>query len=275
MNKRRVEINGDVRLTLVNRIRYLIENIYSNIQGSPGHLKKHRFVSGRLKSTPKEASPGRALTESFLDQYLPKLPLPKKINVLEIGCGSGKLSNILIEAGYEGEYTGIDIQDRHQDFQDDAFARTFLNMDIHEYSSEKKYDLVISISALEHIANDNSVLAKLDDLLKDTGIQLHIVPSGAGLLVYLWHGYRQYSLAAIGEKFGTDNTGVYLLGGFAGFITQFIYITLGEIIFRLNIRHRFPRFYGKALDAGLWLDRYLPFFNTMTVVVKTKNTIQV
>jgi len=271
------ELSGDISLSLGDRGRYLWRNFVRNLRTpNPITLTVTRFDTQDIDDRSFEAkpsSPSRALTDAFLQHQLPQLISKKNITVLDIGCGSGRLSDDLAAQGYHGDYTGVDLGDRfRKDVRyPEAFVRHSIQDSAHNLTDEKKYDLIVSVSALEHIHDDEALISRLSSLLNENGLGVHFIPSGWGLPVYLWHGYRQYTLGDIEQKFGRDKTRIYALGGGASFLLHFLFITLGEMIFRLPIRGWFRGFYIQALRACLRLDHVLAFFPIMFVVCHGTN----
>ncbi len=252
------EINGDGHKTVTQRLRYLALNLGRNLKLGKCQAKHLGFTARRLPRTPSTASPGRALTEAFIQSELPKMLPSREIRVLEIGCGSGSLTKLLAELGYSGSYIGVDIQDRFDHTLQPEFQRTFAHVDAHRFEPNGEFDLVISISALEHIPNDNQLIQRLSDFVACNGLQLHFVPGGWALPLYLWHGYRQYTAATLESRFTPALTTLYSMGGATSFILHLLLITIGEILLRLRLRQRLPRFYGRMLDVCLQLDRLVP-----------------
>lgn len=260
------EISGDGGMTVAKRLHYLASNLVRNLGHSAVVLQRRGYCTGRLARTPSTASPGRALTEAFLGRELPRLLPSRDIRVLEIGCGSGSLTRLLSEFGYRGSYVGVDVVDRFDRSASSVFRCEFVCSDAHRFEPEGQFDLIVSVSALEHIPDDCGLLQRLPGFVAPGGLQLHFVPSAWGLPVFLWHGYRQYSQAALGQRFDYRRSTVYALGGAFSFLLHFIFITLGEMLVPLRLRQRLPRLYGWLLDSSLRLDRYLPACATMLVV---------
>ena len=268
-----LEISGDARLTAMQRLRYLALNLARNIGDERPTSRPESFCHVRLPHTPASASPSRALTDAFLDNRLPGMLLPAKVRVLEIGCGSGSLARRLAESGYSGKYVGVDIVDRFDNYVQSGFDRTFILADANNLELDGKFDLVVSVSALEHIPEDRRLLAKLNGFVAPGGLQLHFVPSGWGLLTYLWHGYRQYTLVSIDARFDSQRTSIFAMGGAASFVLHLLFITVGEILLRLRLRQRFPWLYGRMLDACLRFDRLVPVCATMYAVCQTSASV--
>jgi len=260
------EISGDGGMTVVQRLRYLTFNLTRNLWRRSVALSRRSYCMRRLPRTPATASPGRALTEVFLGRELPQLLPTGDIRVLEIGCGSGNLTKLLTEFGYRGSYVGVDVVDRFDRSAKSGFRREFVCSDAHCFEPERQFDLIISVSALEHIPDDRRLIQRLSGFVSPGGLQLHFLPSAWGLPVYLWHGYRQYSQAELGERFDAGQATVYSLGGMASFLLHFTFITFGEMLLPLRLRQRLPQLYGRLLDGSLRLDRWLPACATMVAV---------
>ena len=217
-----------------------------------------------------QASPGRVLGEAFIRYQLPEILAPGEIDVLEIGCGSGRMTRLLAEAGYRGSYTGIDIDNR---FDTSAraghgFKTHFIQRDALTADITHRLDLIVSMSVLEHIPNDARLIERLDGLLKPYGMQLHILPSTWGLFPYLWHGFRQYGAGAIAERFDNRRAVAYKLGGVFSFTTHWLCITVPELLLRKSFRRRLLGLYLRLVYASLRLDRLVPLMPSAYAVVQ-------
>lgn len=267
-----MEINGDAPMPAFRRIRYVVRNMLCNIGGFAGPVSMQRWALPRrvLKDHDIHAtSPARILGEAFILYELPKLTAPRRLRVLDIGCGSGRMSDLLAKAGYGGQYIGVDVQDRFDGarWQGGTFTIDFVLGDAHKLDLEPGFDLIVSNSALEHIPDDRRLIARLQTLLAQHGMQVHLVPSTWALFLYLWHGYRQYGRGAIAARFTGQYTQVYKLGGAACFLVHFIFITVPELLLRISLRKQFPELYAVLLHGALRMDRLLPFLPSGYAVV--------
>ena len=263
------KLSGDVPLTAGQRLRYIAGNAWRNLlawRGVPSIAFVPRAES--LVATQSTASPSRRLTECFLRDVLPVLLPPGEVRVLDIGCGSGFLAQRLAALGYRGHYTGIDIDDRlgREALNELPFSVEFFHGDVHAFAGGP-FDLILSISALEHIPDDAAVLARLRTMLARGGLQLHVVPSGWGLFCYLWHGYRQYAPGAIARRFPAGLARVWRLGGLGSFALHVGRITICEMLLR-HRRNDDPAAYERRLQAALRLDRSLPVLPTAYAIVE-------
>lgn len=269
-----MEINGDQRLGARDRVCYLLQNARRNLSAfaRPGFRKfaQWRPPAGTIDGVAASvASPGRKLAEAFLVFGLPQHLPPGDIDILEVGCGSGRARDLLARAGYTGRYTGLDVHDRFdKSYGAAAFESKFHLMDAHTLNVGPRFDLIMSNSALEHIENDGELVARLRACLRPGGVQFHIVPSGAALPAYLWHGYRQYGGGALAERFTPGQTDVWTLGGLASLTAHIFWITLPEQLGRLALRNRCAGLYTATLRVAFVMDRFLGFGAPMYAVLE-------
>lgn len=261
------EISGDIRLSIADRLRYLWRNgIRSLLSLGRGPATRPFHCSAGMLTPVSTQSPSRYLTEAFIATELPRLlPTDRPIEVLEIGCGSGSMAARLEKLGYNGAYAGVDIRDRFRPTAR-AFSQTFVCGDAHDIMPRKAIDLMISVSALEHIPRDAELIHRLSRHMGAGGVQLHFVPARAGLITYLWHGYRQYSPSDLAERFGAQAE-IIRLGGFASFVLHLVLIA-PEMLFGRFVRARAPALYAMLLRAALTADRALPVCPTAYAVIK-------
>jgi len=269
------EINGDERLTPVDRLRYLAINAWRNLSGTFPRLPARHWVPDAATlaaHTSFAGSPGRVQMDMFIASELPKIIPPGEIRVLDLGCGAGHLRFALAASGYSGTYTGVDISDhRFRSEDNEAFPNpTLLLGDAATIDLGGPYDLVISMSALEHIPDDRTALANAYAALTETGHQIHLVPNGAGLALYLWHGSRQYNARQLAERFPSPRRQVWQLGGLFSFILHVLVVTAFEQILRVNLRKMAPNLYARLNRGATRLDVFCPLGAATTVVMTPK-----
>jgi len=219
-----------------------------------------------------KATPNRIYADRFLYEKLGKIIPKKEISVLDIGCGSGYIRKVFSDLGYKVSYTGVDIKKHKQFDQFDKYVlqSDFVESKIEDFQTEEKFDLVISVSGLEHIENDKLAVSKADRFLKERGVQIHIVPSPWSWFLYLKHGHRRYTPAKLKKLFDNQNLKIYRLGGFFSFFVHFFLITIPKRIFK-TVRIIELRIYPKIIKTANILDRILPIFSTIYIVILNKN----
>ena len=271
------EINGDGPLSAADRFRYIWRNIVRNARGRLVRYKTtpwHPDLQLLTRRHNEPVTPLRALSEAFVLDALPQHITQRRVSVLHVGCRSGRLLSALTDAGFSGRYCGLNIDGRFDRTRakPGIFEIEVAQQDIHKFDPAGQFDLVVSNSALEHIPDDARAIERLGSMLTPDGRQMHIVPSGWGLALYLWHGYRQYSLEAMLTRFPENQAQVFRLGGVASFLLHLSTVTILEQICRLSLRRHFPRSYLTALRICLRTDHWLPFMPSGYVMLSNPQT---
>lgn len=260
------EISGDKKQGVVKIFYYLFFNF---CRGVLGYITWPPLVLGRFYPSQKPTtsdSPSRFYVDAFICEELPRLLPRATISVLDIGAGSGYVRDLLFKAGYGGEYTGIDIK-RHRNFTEahQAFQSKLLKISAENFTPSCFYDLIISVTALEHMENDKKIFLQSASWLKQQGVLLFVVPSFWALFTYLLHGYRQYNPKKIKKITAGKNTRIYGFGGIGTFLLHLLLITLPERLAFSFFRSR--SWYPSMVSAGLSIDRYFPWPASMYAIV--------
>lgn len=143
-------------------------------------------------------------TRNALIAWLVRRYAPDARRVLEVGCGTGFTTYALREALPTATITGSELHSRGL-----AHARKrhgdsveFIQMDARRVRLRSALDLVGAFDVLEHIADDQSVIAQIEQALKPGGVLIATVPqhpwlwSAADDLAHHQRRYRRGELAA-------------------------------------------------------------------------------
>ncbi|MBN1971017.1 MAG: methyltransferase domain-containing protein [Candidatus Delongbacteria bacterium] len=128
-----------------------------------------------------------------LDQVLslPNIKNRNTLDVLEIGCGSGANSQYL--KPYRS-FHGVDfscelIEFAKRNYSDDKTS--FESSDLKNFSSEKKYDIILCIGVIHHLDEIKLVLDNVKLYLKNDGIFLILEPSSSNFIIQFSRYFRK------------------------------------------------------------------------------------
>lgn len=265
-----VEISGDNPLNTKDKFYFFIYNFIRGIAGLCSRIEQKYWHPQRLDDG--KETPARKYLNQFIVQEVFKAIPIKNIDILDIGCGSGYVRKVLGDFGCKGRYVGVDIY-KNKDFDRytnvNGLETIFIKSKIEDFETEGKFDFILSITVLEHVENDKIVVTKCNNLLKEGGCQIHIIPSFWALFLYLWHGYRQYTPKRIKELFSGTEYQVFRLGGLFSFFLHLFYITFPAALFKIYTV-RAISFYSKLVNLCNKLDKYLPILPSFYVVIAKK-----
>ena len=110
-----------------------------------------------------------------------------KINsVLEVGCFEGGMTSLLNETFRE-----VDIVEPSTDcigkMRSQGYPNVFINDILENYTTEKRYDLIIISHTLEHIDDRIAALRKAESLLAPDGYLYVVVPNGTSISRLIAH----------------------------------------------------------------------------------------
>lgn len=116
---------------------------------------------------------------SCRDYYIPyitgntSLKFGPGCRVLEVGCGLGGSLSVFAESGCV--VTGVDLSEGSVELARELFAAqglagTFVAADALEWQTDERYDLIMLHDAIEHIDHKERLMARLGELLADSGV---------------------------------------------------------------------------------------------------------
>ena len=118
------------------------------------------------------------------------LIIPKFINngkILEIGCSYGIYLYQLKRMGWEVK--GIELNKKAANYGSHMLNLEILNLDILEFNTNEKFDIIYMRMVLEHLKSPMLVLEKINALLKPNGRLVLILPDFSGFEVRLYKKY--------------------------------------------------------------------------------------
>lgn len=129
-----------------------------------------RFVPGKS---------GRRIEADHLERYRFLGPYVKNNKVLDIACGVGFGSRLIMEAG-ASQYVGVDISEESIQYAKQQFRSenvSFIAGDVCSFKSIKSFDVVICFETIEHVSCYRSALNNLFSVLSPCGVLIISSPN--------------------------------------------------------------------------------------------------
>lgn len=256
-------LNGDRPMSLAQKRAYM------NYHRARNARNRRVTRSAQIRTLPQPgfahgfsdlSSPSRAALDRFVLWAAQGMRCrwgDRSIRVLDVGCGCGYAVELLSQAGLHGQYVGLD-HAAHAEFEkvvSAAFARRLIVGDVHDADlvSAGPFDLVLSMTALEHFEDDRHALEMIRRAAAPGAAELHIVPAEDGLNLWGAHGWRQYSPACVAAL--CPGAQIYRIGGWASSLVHQAFITRPWRR-RRDGRERYPRLYRSLRSLSLLIDRF-------------------
>jgi trans-aconitate 2-methyltransferase len=144
-------------------------------------LKNSEIIEYYNILTSRQLSVGVNERHFSIAKKMSSLGLNKKSKVLEIGCGIGTLTSLLIKKVSSGTIHAIDISDSSVNIAKSKLSK-FKNLKLHTgdilcYAFDEKFDFIVLPDVLEHIPLENhkGLFLKMKSMLEKNGkILIHI-----------------------------------------------------------------------------------------------------
>ena len=119
----------------------------------------------------------------------------KKINILDIGCGGGLLTEPMCRLG--ANVVGIDASQKNIDIakfhaKKNGLKINYLCVTPEDLKIKKKFDVILNMEIVEHVENVNFFLKKSSELLKKNGLMF---------IATLNKTLKSYAFAIIGAEY--------------------------------------------------------------------------
>lgn len=129
------------------------------------------LVKRRFKKSLVTYEDNAVVQKQMAKKLIDLLPMNSFDNVLEIGCSTGVLTNMLAENLNCGKITVNDIVAESKKYIDNIlFDYTFISGDIETIQIKNKYDLIISNACLQWCNDIKGIINKLYNSLNNGGI---------------------------------------------------------------------------------------------------------
>ncbi len=126
---------------------------------------------------------GQTVVSALIDSILPLLPglterLEKGIDVLDVGCGSGRALNLMARTFPNSRFVGYDLSEeaivraRAEAEEYDTTNARFEVKDASTLDEEARYDLITTFDAVHDQADPAAVLKGIANALRDDGVYL-------------------------------------------------------------------------------------------------------
>lgn len=138
------------------------------------HNMQRQFAgSSDLQTKNNKLVQHRAILKKYLDK------LPKNAHVLDYGCSTGYVLNMIKEEYGINYVHGIELNDAHAEFGRREYGLRIYHAenikDVQEIK-DKKFDLIINFAVLEHIVDPVKALNEMKEYLTDDGIIYLMTP---------------------------------------------------------------------------------------------------
>ena len=136
----------------------------------------------------------------ILDKIIKDLNLPKDIDILEVGCGTGGNLNML---NSYGKVIAMEMDDFAVKYAQSSNVEIKQGYLPEKFPYDEKFDLICMFDVLEHIEDDVASLKVIKQYLKPSGIILLTVPSYQWLFGShdkLLHHKRRYNKSILTQK---------------------------------------------------------------------------
>lgn len=108
-------------------------------------------------------------------------PITKDIKILEVGCGTGNVSEVIINFIDFGVFIGVDISDKMLELAREKIRSdkvVFLKGDAQNLQfKDNSFDYVITSEVLEHMQDSKKALSEWSRVLKDSGKIIITIPN--------------------------------------------------------------------------------------------------
>lgn len=152
---------------------------------------------------------------------------PQGYQVLEIGCGTGNVLRVLSAACSQGRVIGSDLFFGGLKFARERVSSPLVQADLYALPFEARFDLIGLFDVIEHIPEDENVLAHLYRMIAPGGYLFVTVPAHPSLWSYFDEGARhcrRYREHELGAKLRSAGFKIEFLTHYMAFIFPLVWL---------------------------------------------------
>lgn len=175
-------------------LKFASQSALENLYGSIESLYKEEYYEdeGDLGYSKYDVIPvSNFLWQSASIQLIANMSDMKSYRCLDVGCGTGRLMELLMEKGIEVE--GIEMSGHAADVASSRGLKV-VNKDIMSLTGESSYDIIVAFDVMEHIPDIKGFFTKIYCLLKEDGVFIFLTPDVSSEKAMVekerWYGYN-------------------------------------------------------------------------------------
>lgn len=180
--------------------------------------------------------------------------IKKTGDVLDVGCGFGLLSSILIKNGYCVESI--------EPYQKTQYIRNSLvhKIKLEEFfkKNNKQYDIVVLADVLEHFKKPKEIIEKIKRILKNEGLVVIQTPNYQSLMAKLCINWSWWMLEDHKVIFSNNSLNKVLKDAGLSILRNKSYEELSD--FKQNLDGNFSEIQNPYIRKAIKITFYVPFF---------------
>ena len=215
------------------------------------------------------------MKDILINKLITRSGLSEGAQFLDIGCGRGRILNMLLDRGFTG--VGIDFQDICLEICAKRLEGKKIElMKSLEEVGDRTFDLIIMSSVLEHIEDDQEYLKTISNMLNPGGFFLFTVPGDMrlyGKRDIAYGHYRRYEKEELIEKLVNADLHVHTLWSYGVNTISRIYRKIIDKDLNKNDSDSKVNSTGKSAiesDGFQKIKRMYPFYSKLMFLYKVQ-----
>ena len=191
------------------------------------HLKKMRNIARGIHvggERAEHSNKGSVIGDVSIGRYREVLPLVGEgVDVLDIACGNGYGSNLMLEKG--ANVIGVDVDEKVVGKARESYGADIefkIGNGVDFPIKENSIDLVVSVGTIEHVPDDENFVKEMHRVLRSNGTAVIYTPQNrlGAIPTWPWHE-REYSIEGLKKIFIANDFDIEGIWGWQnGVVTQ-------------------------------------------------------